>query len=91
MRSFDINVATVLRTVVCLVVASLLVGILLAVFRIHPIKMWMSLWHWVQNGLVDLIGTGIEGIGLVVTLIVTGAIVVLPIWAIGKLLGSRKD
>lgn len=86
-----INVSRVVGTAIRLGIASLIVGVLLAVLRINPIEMWRSLWKWTQNGLVDLVGTGIEGIGLVVTLVVTGAIVVVPLWFIGKLLSNKRD
>lgn len=80
----------VLGTILRLGIASLIVGALLAVFKLNPVQMWKTLWHWIENGLVDLFGTGLEGISLVITLVATGAIIVIPIWIIGKLLSARK-
>ena len=85
-----LKLGALVGTLVRLGVASLIVGALLAIFRLDPIQMWKSLWHWMRTGLVDLFGTGIEGVGLVITLVLTGAVIVIPVWLIGKLLGSRK-
>jgi hypothetical protein len=78
------------RTIVRLVVFSLLVGVVLAVFGWNPVEMWKGLWNALQQGVVDVFGTGIGGIALVATLIATGAVIVVPLWLISKLLGSRR-
>ncbi|GGY54285.1 DUF6460 domain-containing protein [Parvularcula lutaonensis] len=85
-----VNGGAILRTVIRLAVACLVVGALLAILRLNPIRMWQQLYEWMQTGLIDLFGTGLEGLSLVGTLIATGAVIVLPIWLIGKLLSLRK-
>lgn len=80
----------VLGTLLRLGIASLIVGALLAVFKLNPIEMWKTLWRWIETGLADLFGTGLEGISLVLTLVATGAIIVLPVWIVGKLLSARR-
>lgn len=84
------NTGAVVRTVIRLGIACLIVGGLLAVLNINPIELWKGLANAIERGVVDIFGTGIDGISLILTLIATGAVVVLPIWLIGKLLGSRR-
>lgn len=71
-------------------IASLIVGGLLAVLRIDPIEMWQTLWRWVTEGVAELFDTGIEGVALVITLVATGAVIVIPIWIVSKLLSARR-
>jgi len=77
-------------TVVRLGVACLVVGALLAILNIDPIRLWQDIVSWIKHGLVDLFGTGLEGVSLVLTLLATGAIIVIPIWVISKLLSLGK-
>jgi hypothetical protein len=78
------------RTLVKLVVFSLLVGAVLALFGWNPIELWKGLWNTLEQGVVDIFGTGIGGLALIGTLIATGAVIVVPLWLISKLLGSRR-
>ncbi|NNU16714.1 integrase [Parvularcula sp. ZS-1/3] len=80
----------VLGTVLRLALASVVVGILLAGFKINPIELWRTIGHWIQTGVTELVGTSVEGVALVFTLLVTGAVVVIPIWLVGKLLSARR-
>ncbi|MEM1380165.1 MAG: DUF6460 domain-containing protein [Pseudomonadota bacterium] len=79
-----------LGTVLRLGVACLLVGALLVIFRVDPVRFWKELFSWIQTGLVELFGTSVQGIELVFTLLATGAVIVVPIWLISKLLSVRK-
>jgi hypothetical protein len=89
-RRFSVTGRQAAGTAVRLIVASLVVGALLALFGINPIEMWTGLFRAIQNGVRDVFDTGIEGVGLVLTLIATGAIIVVPIWVIRMLLKSRR-
>ncbi|MEO1042295.1 MAG: integrase [Pseudomonadota bacterium] len=73
-----------------LAVISLIVGAALTIFRIDPIGLWRGAWRWLNQGVVELFGSGIEGLTLVATLIATGAIIVIPIWLVRTLLRGRK-
>lgn len=78
------------RTALRLVIASLIVGALLSVFGIKPVELWLRIWNGVKYGAEQVYGHGIEGVTLVLTLIVTGAVIVIPIWIIRFLLSGRK-
>jgi hypothetical protein len=79
----------VASTVLRLVIASLIVGALLAVFGLNPIEMWLTLWQWLEDGVTGFLGTGVQGVALIGTLILTGAIIVVPIWLLRTLLRRR--
>ncbi|MDO8290203.1 MAG: DUF6460 domain-containing protein [Parvibaculum sp.] len=71
----------ILPTLFKLAVASVLVGILLAVFGIQPIDLWRNfadtvahIWHM-----------GFDAINWSVRYILLGAVVVIPIWIVVRL------
>lgn len=70
-----------------LVLLSLLVGVVLAVFDLTP---WRLL-HLVQRLFEELIGTGIEAVYRILSYVVTGAAIVVPIWLILRLTSGRKS
>lgn len=69
-----------------LVLLSLLVGVVLAVFDLTP---WRLL-HILQRLFEELIGTGIEAIFRILGYVATGAAIVVPVWLILRLTGGRK-
>ncbi|MEM7739994.1 MAG: integrase [Pseudomonadota bacterium] len=79
-----------LSTGIRLAIISLIVGAVLTIFRIDPIGLWRSAWRWLNQGVVELFGSGIEGLTLIATLIATGAIIVIPIWLVRMLLRGQK-
>jgi len=78
------------QTAIRLAIISLIVGAVLTILRIDPIKLWKGAWHWLNQGVVELFGSGMEGLTLIATLIITGAIIVIPVWLIRKLLGGKS-
>ncbi|MEE4211295.1 MAG: hypothetical protein V2I43_18755 [Parvularcula sp.] len=89
-RRFSLTGRKALGTAVRLIVASLVVGAFLALLGLNPLEMWTGLFRAIQNGVRDVFNTGVEGIGLILTLIATGAVIVLPIWAVRLLLKQRR-
>ncbi|MEM9838867.1 MAG: hypothetical protein AAF830_06880 [Pseudomonadota bacterium] len=84
------SASSALGTVFRLAIVCGLVGALLIIARIDPVQFWKDAFHWIQTGVTELFGSSVEGIELIITLVATGAVIVLPIWLIGKLLGSRR-
>jgi hypothetical protein len=80
-------------TVIRLVVASIAVGAILSVLSIDPAEFWRGVWNGLKT-IVSLLGDTIGEILLnILTYFVLGAIVVVPIWLIARLLaggGARK-
>ncbi|MEM6913984.1 MAG: integrase [Pseudomonadota bacterium] len=79
-----------LSTGIRLAIISLIVGAVLTIFRIDPVGLWRGAWRWLNQGVVELFGSGIEGLTLIATLIATGAIIVIPIWLVRMLLRGQK-
>ena len=69
-----------------LILACLLVGLVLTVLRIDPVRLWQGLWSWITNGIAGAFDFGTEGIAVVAALVLTGAVVVVPIWLVRALL-----
>ena len=76
----------ILATVVKLIVVSLVVGLVLSLIGVNPIEAWQWVWRTATNGVRDLFDLGTGWIMTVLALIATGAIVVLPIWLVTRLL-----
>lgn len=80
------------RTVIQLVVASIFVGALLALFDLSPIRFWQGIFDSVR-GLLSAIGESFgEIIGNLATYLLLGAAIVIPVWLVARLLsgGRRK-
>ncbi|MBB4659741.1 DUF6460 domain-containing protein [Parvularcula dongshanensis] len=76
-------------TLIKLIVACLVVGFLLALLGVNPVELWQSLWRAAVEGVRNVFDFGTDGIALVLGLIATGAVVVLPIWLVTRLLKMR--
>ncbi|GJL91696.1 MAG: hypothetical protein DHS20C04_13550 [Hyphococcus sp.] len=78
------------RTVIKLVIASIIVGAVFSFFRIGVREFWSGVFENVR----DLVGTLGESFGEIAltlgTYLLIGAGVVIPIWLISRLLSSRK-
>jgi len=78
------------RTIIKLIVASLIVGAIFSFLGIGPQEFWRGIFHSVK----DLISALGESFGEIVTTLLTyfviGAAIVVPIWLIARLLSSRK-
>ncbi|NRA29603.1 MAG: hypothetical protein HRU11_05010 [Parvularculaceae bacterium] len=84
------SASNVAGSLIRLLVICVVVGVLLAILGIDPVAFWQGTFNKIRYGLVDLLGTGLEGINLFITLLVTGAIIVVPIWLVLKLLSIGK-
>ena len=84
------NAKNLVPTAIRLVIASLIVGALLVLLDLNPIKIWQGLWWALKDGIQDIFGVSIDGVRLIFTLLITGAIIVLPIWFVGRLLGASQ-
>ena len=69
-----------------LALLSLLVGVVLAVLGMTP---W-GFFHWLRYWVEELLGSGMEAVRNLAGYIVSGAIIVIPIWLLMRLLGGRK-
>ena len=69
-------------TIIKLLVACLVVGFVLTFLRIDPVQLWQSLWRWITDGIAGAFDFGTEGIAVVFALILTGAVIVVPVWLV---------
>ncbi|MDX6749051.1 DUF6460 domain-containing protein [Geminicoccaceae bacterium 1502E] len=74
------------RTVIKLLIWSLVVGAVLAFFDISP----QQILGWVVDQAREFVGNVETYIGRAVTYILLGAVVVVPVWLISWLLKSKK-
>lgn len=78
------------KTVLQLIVASVIVGALFSFLGIGPREFWRGVFRNVQN----IIGSLGENVGEIIltlsTYFLIGAAIVVPIWLIARLLSSRK-
>lgn len=69
-----------------LVLVSLLVGVLLAAFGMTP---W-GFFHFIRDLFHDLFGHGIDALYRIAGYVVSGAMIVVPIWLLLRVLSGRK-
>lgn len=72
--------------IVKLIFASLIVGALMAFLGLSPLRLFDSLIRFVRS-ITDL---GFDAVREVFTWVVAGALVVVPIWFVMRLLKGRK-
>ncbi|MBB5519585.1 DUF6460 domain-containing protein [Amphiplicatus metriothermophilus] len=78
------------KTIIQLVVASILVGALLSVIGLGPREFWGGIFHLARD-LVSALGDSIGEIaGRLATWLVIGAAVVAPVWIVLRLLGGGR-
>lgn len=79
------------NTALQLVVASIVVGAILAVLDISPINFWRGIFHSVQD-VLDLIGANLsEVVRRLLSYLILGAAIVLPIWIILRIIRFARD
>ncbi len=78
------------RTAIYLILASMLVGFVLATLGLNPIDFWQGLVRGIGNLVEGLINLGWGAIYSVVQYIVLGAVIVIPIWLFIKLTNRVK-
>lgn len=79
-----------LRTVFLLTFISFLVGAVLVISGISPIDLWKQIGNGIYNLFETIINTGWDTISTILLYIAVGAVVVVPIWAVIKLLKMRR-
>lgn len=84
--------AGVLTTIIQLTVASLLVGAVLAMIGLSPIDFWTGLADTVRHFVEGILNLGWSTVSTVITYIILGAMIVIPVWGVAKLLslGTRR-
>ncbi|MDB5592295.1 MAG: integrase [Enterovirga sp.] len=65
---------------------SLLVGIVLAAIGLTP----FDLVHWVVDGFRELFGFGLDAVRNFGRYILAGAMVVVPLWLLSRLISGRR-
>ncbi|KPF47232.1 DUF6460 domain-containing protein [Rhizobium sp. G187] len=74
------------RTLVKLIVVSLIVGFVMSIFGLDP----MDLVYGIRNFVLDLWHTGFNALGDIGRYFVIGATVVIPVFIILRLFASRN-
>lgn len=78
------------RTVIQLVIASILVGAIFSFLGLGALEFWNGIFTAVKN-LVETFGESLSEIAInLITWLLIGGAIVLPIWLIAKLLTSRR-
>jgi hypothetical protein len=79
------------RTAIKLVMASLIVGLILAFLGVSPTEFWRGVWNFV-SGIVGLIGDTAGEVALNLgAYVLFGAAIVVPVWVAMRLLnGDRR-
>lgn len=78
------------RTVIKLIIASVIVGAVFSFFGIGVREFWSGIFHNVRD-LVGMLGeTAGEIILSLLTYLLIGAGIVVPIWLVSRMLSSRK-
>lgn len=79
------------KLVLQLVVASIFVGGILYLLHISPIDFWRGIFETVRGVVEAVLGSFGDIAGNLLTYLVLGAAIVVPIWLIARLLsGGRK-
>ncbi len=73
-------------TVVKLFIASVLVGLFLSVFDIDPVAAFGRL----GNAAERIFGVAVDAVQWAVPFALAGAVIVVPVWLVGKLLRARR-
>lgn len=78
-------------TLIKLVVASVIVGAALSLLGLSPFAFWRSVVDGVRN-LIAAIGDSFGEIVVnLATYLVLGAVIVVPIWLVTRLISTRRD
>ena len=78
------------RTIIYLVIASVIVGAVFSFFGLSPREFWRGIFSGVSS-LIGAIGDNVgEVVGTLAAYLFIGAAIVVPIWLIARLLSGRK-
>ena len=79
-----------ISTLLKLLLISFLVGIALTVLGIDPVNLWRGLWNAAVSGISGVFDFGTDGVMAVLALVLTGAVIVVPIFLVRLLLRERR-
>ncbi len=79
------------RTIVRLVVFSIIVGAAFSFVGLSPQEFWRGIFHTSKDILLSLGENVSEVLGTLGAYLLIGAAIVVPIWLIARLLSSRKQ
>ncbi|WP_422372594.1 DUF6460 domain-containing protein [Hoeflea sp.] len=74
------------RTILKLLVASFVVGVVMAAFNWYPI----DVWYWVRDFVARLWENGFAALGRFGTYLALGAAVVIPVFIVMRLISFRR-
>lgn len=78
------------RTIIYLIIASIIVGAVFSFFGMSPQEFWRGIFSVLRN-LVGAIGDNVsEVVGTLAAYLIIGAAIVVPIWLIARILSGRK-
>ncbi|MEZ5921304.1 MAG: DUF6460 domain-containing protein [Parvularculaceae bacterium] len=78
------------RTIIQLVVASVFVGAFLAIMGISPGEFWRGVFDFTR-GIVSWLGDSVgEVVGNLLTYLLFGAAIVVPIWIVSRILSGSN-
>ena len=77
-------------TLVKLAVASLIVGLVMGFLGLNPIEVWTGLWRAASEGVREALDWGTGWAAVLFAATATGAVIVLPLWLVRRLLTSRR-
>lgn len=81
---------SILRTVLFLVLASFLAGVLLDLIGMAPLDFWRGIVEGVTDFLAALFSVGWGTISKILNYVIFGAVIVVPVWLVVFLLNRRK-
>ena len=76
-------------TAVKLAVACVVVGLVLGALDVNPIALWIGLWRAASEGVRDALDLGTGWLAVTFAAMATGAVIVLPLWLLRRLLSRR--
>jgi hypothetical protein len=78
-----------MRTLIQLVIASVVVGAFLAFWGVSPGEFWRGVFNFIR-GIVGWLGDSVgEIVANLLTYLLFGAAIVVPIWLIMRVIGGR--
>ncbi|NHK28868.1 integrase [Parvularcula flava] len=80
----------ILRTVLFLVLASFLAGVLLDLIGMAPLDFWRGIVDGVKDFFSALFSIGWGTISTILNYVIFGAVIVVPVWLVVFLLNRRK-
>ena len=80
----------VIGTIVKLAVASVVVGLVLGVLGVNPVELWTGLWRAAADGVRQAFDWGTGWVAVLFAAMATGAVVVLPLWLLRRVLAGRR-